>query len=427
MGTKGPIGRVGPSAERPGPVSLTVALVDLRPVIGVHPDGGYDAGAALELALRRIEQVVRTDDRVCPFGVSRVAIAFGPDAEAVTPKMLGERLARAVRQRPLADGRAVSAAGPKVRAGVGRPPASGEDGTVLPAATTLPWSTTVTVDRLPGGLASPLRHRTVVRCSTGGFTRYGTRHDDPSVPGNRGAILVVSPGRTSGGAPGLSAVAASAVAERLGFEASAVALTADDELILDIHGAPLDLVVLVVEGERDPTSDLLNWASSTWHVPAKLAARYLSKGIDVLAVGAGAGPGALAGCSAQGATVLLDLDELQAELSHLGAAPGIDDSWSAQGAGGRVPPPMESLMLLTTSERRVLFYLTTGRSAQDIADDLVVSVTTVRSHIRSILRKLGVRSQLAAVAVANGQDFGRMQPGGGALDPQRDLEVPGVG
>jgi DNA-binding NarL/FixJ family response regulator len=63
--------------------------------------------------------------------------------------------------------------------------------------------------------------------------------------------------------------------------------------------------------------------------------------------------------------------------------------------------PMEALVLLTASERRVLFYLTTGKSAQDIADDLVVSVTTVRSHIRSILRKLGVRSQLAAVAVAN--------------------------
>jgi len=427
MATKGPMGRAGPSAERLDTMSRTVALVDLRPVIGVHSDGGYDAGTAFELALRRIEQVVRADDRVCPFGVSRVAIAFGPDAEAVTPKMLGERLARAVRQRPPADRRAVGPGGPKRKAGAERPPTVGEGGAVLRRLRTPPWSTTVIVDRLPGGLASPLRHRTVVRYATGGFSRYGTRHDDPSVPGNRGTILVVSPGRTPGGAPGLSAVAASAAAERLGFEAGAVALTGDDELVLDLHGAPLDLVILVVEGERDPTSDLLTWASSTWHVPAQLAARYFSKGIGVLAVGAGAGPGALAGCLAQGATVLLDLDELQAELSHLGAAPGPDDSWSAPGAGGRVPPPMEALMLLTASERRVLFYLTTGRSAQDIADDLVVSVTTVRSHIRSILRKLGVRSQLAAVAIANGQDFGRMQPGGGAPDLQRELEAPGVG
>jgi DNA-binding CsgD family transcriptional regulator len=427
IATREPIGRDGPSAERSDPVSRTVALVDLRPVIGAHNDGGHDARTAYELALRRIEQVVRADDRVCPFGVSRVAIAFGPDAESVTPKMLGERLARAVRQRPLADSRAVSTVGPKVQPAGRRPPMSGEDATMLRTVPTPPWSTTVTVDRLPGELASQLWHRTVVRYSTGGFARYGTRHDDPSVPSNRGTILVISPCRASGGAPGLPAVAASAVAERLGFEVSAVALTGDDELVLDIQGAPLDLVVLVVEGERDPTSDLVTWASSTWHVPAQLAARYFSKGIGVLAVGAGAGPGALAGCQAQGASVLLDLDELQAELSHLGVVLRPDDSWSVQGAGGRVPPPMEALLLLTASERRVLFYLTTGRSAQDIADDLVVSVTTVRSHIRSILRKLGVRSQLAAVAIANGQDCGRIHPGGGAPDLQRELEAPGVG
>lgn len=49
----------------------------------------------------------------------------------------------------------------------------------------------------------------------------------------------------------------------------------------------------------------------------------------------------------------------------------------------------------------MLYYLTTGGSAQEIADEIVVSLATVRSHIRSVLRKLGVRSQLAAVALAN--------------------------
>ena len=43
-----------------------------------------------------------------------------------------------------------------------------------------------------------------------------------------------------------------------------------------------------------------------------------------------------------------------------------------------------------------------GRSAGDIADALTVSLSTVRSHIRAILRKLNVNSQLAAVAIANG-------------------------
>jgi DNA-binding NarL/FixJ family response regulator len=43
-----------------------------------------------------------------------------------------------------------------------------------------------------------------------------------------------------------------------------------------------------------------------------------------------------------------------------------------------------------------------GRAAAEIATTLVVSLTTVRSHIRSILRKLNVNSQLAAVALAFG-------------------------
>lgn len=68
------------------------------------------------------------------------------------------------------------------------------------------------------------------------------------------------------------------------------------------------------------------------------------------------------------------------------------------------PPQYRALLGLTASERRVLYYLTQGWTAQDIADELVVSLTTVRSHIRSVLRKLGVRSQLAAVAIANGRD-----------------------
>ena len=57
---------------------------------------------------------------------------------------------------------------------------------------------------------------------------------------------------------------------------------------------------------------------------------------------------------------------------------------------------------LTITEHRVLYHMMMGASASEMAAHLVVSVATVRSHIRSILRKLGVTSQLAAVALANG-------------------------
>jgi DNA-binding NarL/FixJ family response regulator len=57
--------------------------------------------------------------------------------------------------------------------------------------------------------------------------------------------------------------------------------------------------------------------------------------------------------------------------------------------------------LLTLRENEVLAALVDGLSAEEIAATHFVSLTTVRSQIRAVLRKLGVRSQLAAVAQAN--------------------------
>lgn len=55
---------------------------------------------------------------------------------------------------------------------------------------------------------------------------------------------------------------------------------------------------------------------------------------------------------------------------------------------------------LTEKEGAVLELLDAGLTAKDIADELYISMSTVRSHIRSILLKVGVHSQLAAVARA---------------------------
>ena len=56
---------------------------------------------------------------------------------------------------------------------------------------------------------------------------------------------------------------------------------------------------------------------------------------------------------------------------------------------------------LTARERLVLQHLAAGRSAEEIARSEFVSLTTVRTHIRAVLSKLGVKSQLGAVAIAH--------------------------
>lgn len=55
---------------------------------------------------------------------------------------------------------------------------------------------------------------------------------------------------------------------------------------------------------------------------------------------------------------------------------------------------------LTKREAAVLAALMDGRSVERIAAESYVSVSTVRSQVRAVLCKLGVRSQLEAVALA---------------------------
>lgn len=60
---------------------------------------------------------------------------------------------------------------------------------------------------------------------------------------------------------------------------------------------------------------------------------------------------------------------------------------------------------LTARERTVLGHLAAGRSATDIAERDGVKLSTVRSQIQSILHKLDVPSQQAAIALAHRERF----------------------
>lgn len=61
---------------------------------------------------------------------------------------------------------------------------------------------------------------------------------------------------------------------------------------------------------------------------------------------------------------------------------------------------LEPFGRLTDREADVLRAVANGRTVSQIAREWVVSEATVRSHVRGVLTKLGVGSQLAAVAAA---------------------------
>jgi DNA-binding NarL/FixJ family response regulator len=72
------------------------------------------------------------------------------------------------------------------------------------------------------------------------------------------------------------------------------------------------------------------------------------------------------------------------------------------------PPKVGVLDALTPTERKVLALVGRGASNHEIAAELFVADTTVRTHIRHILEKLALRDRVQAVVLA--YDTGLVQP-----------------
>jgi len=80
-------------------------------------------------------------------------------------------------------------------------------------------------------------------------------------------------------------------------------------------------------------------------------------------------------------------------------------------AAARLPGPVQTLAQggsetdlfyapLSAREKEVLSLLVQGKAAREIAETLYISYATVRNHLHTILRKLGVHSQRQAVKLA---------------------------
>jgi DNA-binding NarL/FixJ family response regulator len=73
---------------------------------------------------------------------------------------------------------------------------------------------------------------------------------------------------------------------------------------------------------------------------------------------------------------------------------------AAENLAQLVPGRARGSSALTKREREILHLVADGLTNQAIAAELVVSVHTVRTHVQTILTKLGAHSKLEAVAIA---------------------------
>jgi DNA-binding NarL/FixJ family response regulator len=144
------------------------------------------------------------------------------------------------------------------------------------------------------------------------------------------------------------------------------------DLVAPLRATGAHVVMLTAETRRTVLAACLEEGADGWLGKDTFPDEVVGTLTDVLA------GTPLIGCAAREAMI----DELRIERAGM----------------RRALSPFERL---TMREREVLAGLVEGLSAEEIAEQQFVALTTVRSQIRSVLQKLGVRSQLAAVAQAN--------------------------
>ena len=89
-------------------------------------------------------------------------------------------------------------------------------------------------------------------------------------------------------------------------------------------------------------------------------------------------------------------------------APAVTARLLAEFAGsGAAPPPTQPVVPLTDREEMVLVTVARGRTNAEIADELHISLSTVKTHLTNLTSKLGVRNRVEMAMWA--YETGRMR------------------
>lgn len=194
---------------------------------------------------------------------------------------------------------------------------------------------------------------------------------------------------------------ADALAARLAMEPDITVVTAvhsAESAQRLIVGRRVGVILLDADFPNGAALALSAEASASEHAPR------------IVMLSASAEPERIVAAVRAGALAWVRKDESMEHLLRVISGVSCGESWVPPAALGRMLRLLlagqgkhagdDPLAALTPRERQVLFHMTQGAGRQEVAERLHLSANTVRTHMQSLMAKLGVHSALEAVALS---------------------------
>ena len=194
--------------------------------------------------------------------------------------------------------------------------------------------------------------------------------------------------------------------QRLFIDVLAAALTENGVTVAALATSPAEVLAAVARHQPDICLMAIRFGTSSFSALSVISGRHPQ--VKVVMLADSPDPAASTDVISSGAAGLIRTDqhlsEIMRTLADVGAGERavVTDPMHAQPR--QLNPPVTSdggrlARLLTVREQEVLMLIMEGQSTKQIARSLAISLSTARTHIQSVLVKLGAHSRLEATSM----------------------------
>jgi DNA-binding NarL/FixJ family response regulator len=198
-------------------------------------------------------------------------------------------------------------------------------------------------------------------------------------------------------------------------------LTAQSWNVVGVASDPAHALATVATTHVDTCLMDLHFPEGATGLEGITSIRETSPDTRVIVLTASSDPVLIMGAVRSGADAIVFKDD---DLEHIVDVVGGTDRPQVDEPPPPAPPPPlrpreDGGRFLTAREREVLQWLVDGKTGKQLAQHLGVAYSTARTHVQNVLTKLGVHSQLEAVAYAIEHNL--CEPGRRAEAPEQTL------